>query len=139
MECIGYRQEKLADDLVYLNIDGTPTSKTNGVAREKRIFDKEGRVVRTLFFDLDNNPICLPAGQEGKAYTYDENGRIIQITYLDQNGNPTETTAGYTILKKSYYRDGTEKQTCILTHQEIQYPSPKDNMEQSVSETSHYT
>lgn len=31
------------------------------------------------------------------------------MTYLDSDGNPIITTAGYTIMKREYYRDGAEK------------------------------
>lgn len=40
---------------------------------------------------------------------YDEYNRVNQVTYLNKNGTPIVTTAGYTIMKRTYYRDGTEK------------------------------
>ena len=104
-----YNKEGAASEIVYLDVDGLPSCGTNGVAREKRSFDNEGRVIQTFFFDLKNKPVSLQAGQEGEAYSYDENNCISQITFLDRNGNPMEATTGYTILKRTYYRDGTEK------------------------------
>lgn len=46
-------------------------------------------------------------GAYGQQYERDEAGRISQITYLDADGNPVPTSAGYTILKRTYHRDGT--------------------------------
>ena len=40
-------------------------------------------------------------------YQHNEQGYISQITYLDLDGNPAPTNAGYTILKRTYHRDGT--------------------------------
>lgn len=46
-------------------------------------------------------------GQYGESYKRNEQGYIGQITYLDADGNPAPTNAGYTILKRTYHRDGT--------------------------------
>ena len=46
-------------------------------------------------------------GQYGELYQRNEQGYIGQITYLDADGNPAPTNAGYTILKRTYHRDGT--------------------------------
>ena len=46
-------------------------------------------------------------GQYGELYQCNEQGYIGQITYLDVDGNPAPTNAGYTILKRTYHRDGT--------------------------------
>ena len=51
----------------------------------------------------------MQLGQAGERYTYDRYDRINQVTYLDKNGKSTPTILGYTIMKKTYYRDGTEK------------------------------
>ena len=42
-----------------------------------------------------------------QLYQRNEQGYIGQITYLDADGNPTPTNAGYTILKRTYHKDGT--------------------------------
>ena len=104
-----YDQDGIVSEIVYWDIDRSPMSILSGFAREKDLFDEENRVVQKFYFDKAGNPVCLKLGQAGEAYTYDENNRINQITYLDQEGNSIVTTAGYTILKKSYYRDGTEE------------------------------
>lgn len=104
-----YNDNGFVKEVVYLDIDGSVMCNINGIAREKYLVDKKGRIVQKFFFDTKDNPVRLFLGQEGEAYTYDENNRIAQITYLDYDGNSIKTTAGYTILKKTYYRDGTEK------------------------------
>lgn len=43
----------------------------------------------------------------GELYQCNEKGYIGQITYLGADGNPAPTNAGYTILKRTYHRDGT--------------------------------
>lgn len=46
-------------------------------------------------------------GQYGELYQRDEQVHISQITYLGADGDPAPTTAGYTILKRTYHRDDT--------------------------------
>lgn len=106
-----YDQDGHVEGIIYLDSNGIPTYNTSGYVEEKYCLDKEGRVGKKFYFDASGKAIQLQLGQSGEAYSYDENNRITQITYLDSSGNPITTTAGYSILRKNYYRDGTENTT----------------------------
>ena len=69
--------------------------------------DGNGTVVGEQHFDTEGNSARSSLGQYGELYQRNEQGYISQITYLDADGNPAPTNAGYTILKRTYYRDGT--------------------------------
>lgn len=69
--------------------------------------DLSGKVTAEHYFDTRSDPAISSLGQYREQYQRDENGRICQITYLDEDGDPAPTNAGYTILKRTYYRDGT--------------------------------
>ena len=58
-------------------------------------------------FDTEGNPVRSSLGQYGELYQRNKQGYIGQITYLDADSNPAPTNAGYTILKRTYHRDGT--------------------------------
>lgn len=59
------------------------------------------------YFDAEENPVKSSLGQYGELYQRDEQGHISQITYLGADGNPAPTTAGYTVLKRTYHRNRT--------------------------------
>ena len=69
--------------------------------------DGNGTVVGEQYFDTDGNPVGSSLGQYGELYQRNEQGYIGQITYLGADGKTTPTNAGYTILKRTYHRDGT--------------------------------
>ena len=69
--------------------------------------DGNGTVVGEQYFDTDGNPVRSSLGQYGELYQRNEQGYIGQITYLGADGKTTPTNAGYTILKRTYHRDGT--------------------------------
>lgn len=73
---------------------------------ERKIARKEGNVTGEFYFDTQGSPTKSLLGEYGQLYERDENGRINQITYLDSDGNAETNSAGYTILKRIYYRDG---------------------------------
>lgn len=113
--------------ITYLYADGLPMMNSAGYAIIVRTVDSDGRAVDDYYYDLDMQPVYSsgyyglhreydPARQNnsvtyldenGQQYERDEAGRISQITYLDADGNPAPTSAGYTILKRIYHRDGT--------------------------------
>lgn len=71
--------------------------------------DENGTVVGEQYADADGNPARSSLGQYGELYQHNEQGYISQITYLDLDGNPAPINAGYTILKRTYHRDGTAR------------------------------
>lgn len=69
--------------------------------------DGNGTVVGEQYFDTEGNPGRSSLGQYGELYQRNEQGYIGQITYLDADANSVPTNAGYTIIKRTYHRDGT--------------------------------
>lgn len=94
--------------LTYFDKNGKPVINAAGYASKTYQYDSDGTIIGERYFDTVGTPVKSLLGQYGERYLRDECGNIIQITYLDANGEPAPTDAGYTILKRSYHRDGTE-------------------------------
>ena len=93
--------------LTFLDKDGHAVCTSSGYAIKTYQRDGNGTVVGEQYFATDGNPVRSMLGQYGELYQRNEQGYIGQITYLDADGNPAPTNAGYTILKRTYHRDGT--------------------------------
>ena len=93
--------------LTFLDKDGHAASTSSGYAIKTYQRDGNETVVGEQYFDTDGNPARSLLGQYGELYQRNEQGYIGQITYLGADGKPTPTNAGYTILKRTYHRDGT--------------------------------
>lgn len=93
--------------ITYLDENGQAVICTAGYAIKTYQRDLDGTVIGERYFDTEGKPAKSYLGQYGELYKRDENGRISQITYLGADGNPAPTIAVYTILKRTYHRDGT--------------------------------
>ena len=93
--------------LTFLDKDGHAASTSSGYAIKTYQRDMDGTIVSEQYFDTEGNPARSLLGQYGELYQRNEQGYIGQITYLGADGKPTPTNAGYTILKRTYHRDGT--------------------------------
>lgn len=102
-----YDEQELNCAITYLDVNGQPVICTSGYAVKTYQRDSEGTVIGERYFDTEENPVKSSLGQYGELYQRDEQGRISQITYLGADGNSAPTTAGYTVLKRTYHRDDT--------------------------------
>ena len=102
-----YDEQELNCAITYLDVNGQPVICTSGYAVKTYQRDSEGTVIGERYFDTEENPVKSSLGQYGELYQRDEQGRISQITYLCADGNSAPTTAGYTVLKRTYHRDDT--------------------------------
>lgn len=93
--------------ITYLDENGQAVICTAGYAVKTNRCDSDGTIIGERYFDTEEKPVKSSLGQYGELYHREEKGHIGQITYLDADGNPTPTNAGYTILKRTYHRDGT--------------------------------
>lgn len=93
--------------LTFFDKDGHAVSSSSGYAIKTYQRDMDGTIVGEQYFDTEGNPARSLLGQYGELYQRNEQGYIGQITYLGADGKPTPTNAGYTILKRTYHRDGT--------------------------------
>lgn len=93
--------------LTFLDKKGCVMCSSSGCAGVTYQCDRNGTVVGEQYFDTEGNPVRSLLGQYGELYQRNEQGYIGQITYLGADGKPTPTNAGYTILKRTYHRDGT--------------------------------
>ena len=93
--------------LTFFDKDGHAVSSSSGYAIKTYQRDMDGTIVSEQYFDTEGNPARSLLGQYGELYQRNEQGYIGQITYLGADGKPTPTNAGYTILKRTYHRDGT--------------------------------
>ena len=106
--------------MTFLDKDGHAVSTLSGYAIKTYQRDMDGTIVGEQYFDTEGNPARSLLGQYGELYQRNEQGYIGQITYLGADGKPTPTNAGYTILKRTYHRDGTAIRICILMRMAIQ-------------------
>ena len=102
-----YDEQELNCAITYLDVNGQPVICTSGYAVKTYQRDSEGTVIGERYFDTEGKPVKSSLGQYGELYQRDEQGRISQITYLGADGNSAPTTAGYTVLKRTYHRDDT--------------------------------
>ena len=93
--------------LTFLDKDSHAVCTSSGYAIKTYQRDGNGTVVGEQYFDTEWNPVKSLLGQYGELYQCNERGYIGQTTFLDADGNPAPTNAGYTILKRTYHRDGT--------------------------------
>ena len=93
--------------VTYLDKNGQPILCSSGYAIKEYKRDADGNITGEFYFDAQKNPTKSLLGEYGQLYDWDENGRISQIIYLDSDGNAATNSAGYAILKRTYYRDGT--------------------------------
>jgi len=115
VQCVGeyygihceYNAEGQSTCLTFLDEDGHAVCISSGYAIKTYQRDGNGTVVGEQYFDTEWNPVKSSLGQYGELYQRNEQGYISQITYLDADCNPAPTNAGYTILKRTYHRDGT--------------------------------
>ena len=92
--------------ITYLDKNGQPVLCSYGYAIKEYKRDADGNITGEFYFDTQGNPTKSSLGEYGQLYKRDEKGRINQITYLDENGKEATNNASYTILKRTYYRDG---------------------------------
>lgn len=102
-----YNAEGQNISLTFLDKKGRAMCSSSGCAGVTYQCDIDGTVVGEQYFDTEGNPVRSLLGQYGELYQRNEQGYIGQITYLGADGKPTPTNAGYTILKRTYHRDGT--------------------------------
>lgn len=102
-----YDEQGLNRAITYFDENRQPVICTAGYAVKMCLRDSEGTIIGERYFDTEGKPVKSSLGQYGEMYQRDEQGRISQITYLGADGNPTPTNAGYTVMKRTYYRDGT--------------------------------
>ena len=89
----------------YVNYDGEPVIPLDrDCATLLRTKNDDGNVVLEQYLDVRGEP-ALRSGNYAAVSYRREAGEIL-ITYLDAAGNPAPTSAGYTMLSRSYYRDG---------------------------------
>lgn len=93
--------------ITYLDENGQPVLCSSGYAIKEYKRDADGTITGEFYFDEKENPTKALLGEYGQLCERDENGRISQITYLGSDGNAATNSAGYAILKRTYYRDGT--------------------------------
>ena len=114
VECYGYYgiarkydSDGYCTSMTYVNQSHKPMNCSQGYATKIYKRDSEGIVVGEFYYDVHGNPAKSSLGEYGQLYVRDDQFRVIQTTYVDQYGNPCKNQSGYSILKRTYYKDGT--------------------------------
>lgn len=93
--------------MTYVNQNHKPMNCSQGYATKIYKRESEGTITGEFYYDVHGNPAKSSLGEYGQLYVRDDQFRVIQITYVDQYGNPCLNKYGYSILKRTYYKDGT--------------------------------
>lgn len=93
--------------MTYVNQNHKPTNCSQEYATKIYKRDSEGTIIGEFYYDTHGNPAKSSLGEYGQLYVRDDQFRVIQITYVDQEGNPCKNQSNYSILKRTYYKDGT--------------------------------
>ena len=93
--------------MTYVNQNHKTINCSQGYATKIYKRDNEGTIIGEFYYDVHGNPAKSSLGEYGQLYVRDNQFRVIQITYVDQYGNPCKNQSGYSILKRTYYKDGT--------------------------------
>lgn len=102
-----YDSDGYCTSMTYVNQKHKPMNCSQGYATKIYKRDNEGTINGEFYYDAAGNPAMDSLGEYGQLYVRDDQFRVIQITYVDQHGNPCKNQSGYTILKRTYYKDGT--------------------------------
>lgn len=100
---LSYEYDETGTVITYLDAEGNPIIRSDGYSTIVRT-QVDGRASDDFYYDLNGQQVQCSGGYYGLHREYNSEG---QITYLDADGNPAPTNAGYTILKRTYHRDGT--------------------------------
>ena len=102
-----YDSDSYCTSMTYVNQKHKPMNCSQGYASKIYKRDNEGTITGEFYYDAHGNPTKSSLGEYGQLYVRDNQFRVIQITYVDQEGNPCNNHYGYSILKRTYYKDGT--------------------------------
>lgn len=102
-----YDSDGYCTSMTYVNQKHKPMNCSQGYASKIYKRDSEGTIVQEFYYDVHGNPAKSSFGEYGQLYERDDQFRVIQITYVDQEGNPCKNQSGYSIQKRTYYKDGT--------------------------------
>lgn len=91
----------------YLSKDGSLIKNSQGYARKSYHYNEQDGTTSEMYFDEKSQAVRIGEGMYGIRYTQNEKYELEQIVYLDAKGVPSPTNAGYTMLKRTYHRDGT--------------------------------
>ena len=102
-----YDSDGYCTSMTYVNQNHKPMNCSQGYASKIYKRDSEGTITGEFYYDAAGKPTRSSLGEYGQLYKRDNQFRVIQITYVDQYGNPCKNQSGYSILKRTYYKDGT--------------------------------
>lgn len=102
-----YDSDGYCTSMTYVNQNHKAMNCSQGYATKIYKRESEGTITGEFYYDVHGNPAKSSLGEYGQLYVRDDQLRVIQITYVDQYGNPCLNKYGYSILKRTYYKDGT--------------------------------
>ena len=102
-----YDSDGYCTSMTYINQNHKPMKCSQGYASKIYKRDSEGTIIGEFYYDVYGNPTKSSLGEYGQLYERDDQFRVTQITYVDQNGDPCKNHYNYSILKRTYYKDGT--------------------------------
>jgi len=92
--------------LVFLDAEGRPLVRTDGVTRAKIEWDDRGNEVGRAFYTADGKPAKSSGGSAGTRQKIDARGNVIERVFLGEDGKPTTSGDGVALWRASYDDSG---------------------------------
>lgn len=106
----GYEQtgdeRGLATALVFLDAEGKPLVRTDGVARATIERDAAGNEVARAFFTVDGKPAVSSSGSTGTRRKLDSRGNVVETAFLGADGQPAAQVDGFAIWRARFDETG---------------------------------
>lgn len=112
-----YSENGLITTTTILDQNGEPCNGNNcGYCYLEEIVDEQGRMIKSIYYDVNKIPIVLNDGSFGYKYEYDENNGTKTTVYLDKNGEPADNSSGVAYREQRFDSKGR-----IIFQQDFNY------------------
>ncbi|MEO7331835.1 MAG: serine/threonine-protein kinase, partial [Minicystis sp.] len=97
-----------ATALTFLDADGAPLVRTDGVARATIRWDERGDEIERAFFDTSGKPALNSFGVAMIRQKRDASGNLIERAFFDTSGKPASQRDGYAVWRARYDPHGCQ-------------------------------
>jgi len=99
---------KLPTETLFLNHDGSPSTRKDGVARIRHIYEQHGNEIATEYFGLDGQLMVNKSGYASDKNTFDARGNMTSSANFGTDGKPIVVRIGYSSFKRTFDARGNK-------------------------------
>lgn len=92
--------------LVFLDADGSPVVRTDGVARATIRWDERGNELERTYSTVEGKPALNALGVAGMRQTFDDRGNLVERTFVGVDGQPAMHKDGYATWRQRFDESG---------------------------------